>query len=127
MVLKLHLDIVKISHHTKNEVSRSRHSKVIACTDRQTHRQYENITFPHTRAVNIISLVPILELCSKLGSFVGEETKQFYDDNAELAVNAMLNGDVDMNEPVDAWIKVFTEVKYFQPSAMNCYTEARSS
>ena len=33
----------------------SRHSKVIARTDTQidtqTHRQYENITFPHTRAV----------------------------------------------------------------------------
>ena len=32
-----------------------RHSKVIAQTDRQTetdtHRQYGNITFPHTRAV----------------------------------------------------------------------------
>ena len=29
----------------------SRHSKVIAQTD--THTQYENITFPHTRAVKI--------------------------------------------------------------------------
>ena len=35
----------------------SRHSKVIAQTDKQTHThththtQYENITFPHTRAV----------------------------------------------------------------------------
>ena len=31
----------------------SRHSKVIARTDTQTdtHRQYENITFPHMRAV----------------------------------------------------------------------------
>ena len=26
------------------------HLKVIARKDRQTHRQYENITFPHTRA-----------------------------------------------------------------------------
>ena len=40
-------------HHTKNEVSMSRHSKVIARTDRQTdrHTEYENITFPQTRAV----------------------------------------------------------------------------
>ena len=46
----------------------SRHSKIIAQTDRQTHRQtdrqththtqthrqYENITFPHARAVKIM-------------------------------------------------------------------------
>ena len=36
LVLELDLDIVKMSHHTKNEVSMSRHSKVIACTDRHT-------------------------------------------------------------------------------------------
>ena len=47
----------------------SRHSKVIAQTDTQTHtqtdrhtdghthRQYENITFPHTRAVKPFILV----------------------------------------------------------------------
>ena len=29
----------------------SRHSKVIACTDRQTHIHYKNITFPHMCAV----------------------------------------------------------------------------
>ena len=52
LVLKLDLDMVKISHHTKNEVSMSRHSKVIAQTDRQTHRQYENII--NTRAVIIL-------------------------------------------------------------------------
>ena len=61
LILKLDLDMVKIYHHTKNEVSMSRHSKVIAQTDTQTdtltdrqthtHRQYENIAFPHTRAV----------------------------------------------------------------------------
>ena len=58
LVLKLNLDMVKKFHHTKNEVSMSRHSKVIAQMDRQAdrhthaaHRQYGNITFPHTRAV----------------------------------------------------------------------------
>ena len=75
LALKLDLDMVKMSHYSKNEDSMSRHSKVIACTDRQTdrqtdrkththththaggqtHKQHENITFPHTRAV--ISLV----------------------------------------------------------------------
>ena len=46
-------------HHAKNEVSKLMHSNVITCTetqtdrqtDTQTDRQYENITFPHTRAV----------------------------------------------------------------------------
>ena len=36
------------------------HSKVIACTetqtDRQTHKQYENITLSHTREVKIQGL-----------------------------------------------------------------------
>ena len=61
LILKLDLDMVKMYHHTKNEACMSRNSKVIAQTDTQTgrqthtqtdrHRQYENITFPHTRAV----------------------------------------------------------------------------
>ena len=37
LVLKLDLDMVKILYHTKNEVSMSKHSKVIAQTDRHTH------------------------------------------------------------------------------------------
>ena len=66
-ILKPDLDMVKMYHHTKNEVSMLRYSKVIAQTDthtdtqmdRQTdrhthtHTQYENITFPHTWAVII--------------------------------------------------------------------------
>ena len=57
LVLKLDLDMVKIYHQTKNEVSVTRHSKVIAQTDTHTHTHtgYENITFPDTRAVNILS------------------------------------------------------------------------
>ena len=61
LVLKLDLDMVKILYHTKNEVSMSKHSKVIARTDRQTHihththTEYENITFPHTRAVTTVN------------------------------------------------------------------------
>ena len=39
LVLKFDLDMVKMYYHTKNEVSLSRHSKVIAHTDRQTDRQ----------------------------------------------------------------------------------------
>ena len=36
LVLKLGLDMVKMYHHTKNAVSMSRHSKVLAQMDRQT-------------------------------------------------------------------------------------------
>ena len=36
LVLKFDLDMAKMSLHTKNEVSTSRHSKVVACTDTQT-------------------------------------------------------------------------------------------
>ena len=59
LVLKLDLDMFKIYHHTQNEVFMSQHSKVIAQTDTQadmhrwTHRQYENITFPHMPEVKI--------------------------------------------------------------------------
>ena len=63
LILKLDPDIMKMYCHTKNEVSRSRHSKVIAQTDRQTDEQMdtqtdmtENITFPHTRPVKIPGL-----------------------------------------------------------------------
>ena len=41
LVLKIDLDMVKMSYHTKNEVSLSRHSKVIAPTDTQTNTQTE--------------------------------------------------------------------------------------
>ena len=50
--------MVKMSHHTKNEISMSRHSKVKAQTDRRTdtHRHYKNITFSHTQAVIIFTM-----------------------------------------------------------------------
>ena len=35
-ILQLDLDMVKMYHHTKSEVSMPRHSKVITCTDRHT-------------------------------------------------------------------------------------------
>ena len=39
LVLELDLNMVKMLHHTKNEVSMSKHTKVIAQTDRQTEGQ----------------------------------------------------------------------------------------
>ena len=49
LLVKLIQDIVKVYLHTQNEHSRARHSKVIACTNRQTDAHTdmtENITFP---------------------------------------------------------------------------------
>ena len=43
LVLELDLDIVKMFHQTKNGVSMSRHSKVVACTDRQTDSHLDHI------------------------------------------------------------------------------------
>ena len=43
LVLKLDLDVVKMYHQTKNEVSMSRHSKVIAQTDSQTDTQKQTV------------------------------------------------------------------------------------
>ena len=73
LILKLDLDMVKVSHQTKNEDSMSRYSKVIACTDTHTHRQtdrhththtqYEN-TFPHTRAVKTNITMSLRVFCS---------------------------------------------------------------
>ena len=60
LILKFDLDIVKMYHHTKNEVSMSSGSKVIAQTDTQTHRHTDKHTdmtktlpLPHTREVTI--------------------------------------------------------------------------
>ena len=61
LILKLDLDMVKMYHHTKNEVSVSTGSKVIAQTDRQTHiqththRQTDTHTHTHTHDENITS------------------------------------------------------------------------
>ena len=48
LILKLDLDMVKMYYHTKNEVSMSRHLKIIAHTDRQTDRQTDTHTHTHT-------------------------------------------------------------------------------
>ena len=62
LILKLYLDMVKMSHHIQNEVSMVRNSKVIARTDRHTDRQNENITFPYKWAVIIDVIERIIEV-----------------------------------------------------------------
>ena len=55
LILKFDLDMVKMYHHTKNEVSMSTGSKVIAQTDAQTDthtdtdRQTDTDTHTHTQ------------------------------------------------------------------------------
>ena len=49
LIFKLSLDMVKMYHHTKNEVSRSMFSTVIACTDRQTDNMK---TYPLKKSMN---------------------------------------------------------------------------
>ena len=52
LILKLDLDMLKMYHHTKNEVSMSAHSKVTVqkVTHRQTYRHYRAITSRHLYA-----------------------------------------------------------------------------
>ena len=59
LILKHNLDIVKMYHHTKNEVSTSTGSKVIERTDkhtdRQTDRQADRQTDTHRHCENMTS------------------------------------------------------------------------
>ena len=54
LILKLDLDMVKMYFHTKNEVSMSSHSKVIARTDRQTHTDRQTDTHTHTDSMKTL-------------------------------------------------------------------------
>ena len=52
LVLKIHLDMVKLYHHAKNEVSMSTASTVIAWTDSHMHTDTtKTLPLPHTREV----------------------------------------------------------------------------
>ena len=50
LILKLYLDMVKMYHHTKDEVSMSTHLKVIVQTDTQTDTM-KTLHLLHTREV----------------------------------------------------------------------------
>ena len=55
LTFKLGIDMVKMSHHTKTEVSTARHSKVIASTD--TCRHTHTHTQTHTQIIRKYTLV----------------------------------------------------------------------
>ena len=78
LTLKLELDMVKMYHHTKNEVSMSRHSKVIAQRDRQTGRHIHThmscksplsfitclLCLAHAQGINGVNSVEIMKTSS---------------------------------------------------------------
>ena len=57
LVLRLGLDVIKMYHHTKNEVSLSRYSEAIAQTDTQTDTQADSMKKRSVR--NQVDLVEI--------------------------------------------------------------------
>ena len=110
LVLKLDLDMVKY-HHTKNEVSMLRHSKVIACTDTQTdtHTQYENITFPHTRVVKIYNCHTLFLKFTEAKNYV---YKTFY-----TSIKIILNQFILSNKFQD-FLVTFSYLVYVDKSKM---------
>ena len=60
LILKIDLDIVKMYHHTKNEVSMSTPSKVIAQTD--TQKQTDGQTDTHTDTTKTLPLLHMWEV-----------------------------------------------------------------
>ena len=58
-------------------------------TDRQTHRQYENITFPHTRAVNIIHHFISVTLIKAMILYLYNTFQQFITGKIDISNNIM--------------------------------------
>lgn len=52
-----------------------------------------------------------LELKSTLSTFIESETIQDYDREAELALQRLTTGEVDVNQLTNKWAKAYSEVK----------------
>ena len=65
LVLKLDLDMVKMYHHTKNEVSMSTTSRVIAQTDAHTH----SLTDTHTDTTKTLPLLHTREVIMRINLY----------------------------------------------------------
>lgn len=52
-----------------------------------------------------------LELKSTLSTFIESETIQDYDREAELALQRLTTGEVDINQLTNTWAKAYSEVK----------------
>lgn len=52
-----------------------------------------------------------LELKSTLSTFIESETIQDYDREAELALQRLTTGEVDIDQLTNTWAKAYSEVK----------------
>lgn len=57
------------------------------------------------------SLFVIIDLKQSLSKFIEEETIKDYDREAEMALEAVKSGKVDINQLADTWSKAYKEVR----------------
>lgn len=57
------------------------------------------------------SLLVVIDLKQSLSKFVEEETIKDYDREAEVALEAVKSGKVDINQLADTWAKAYKEVR----------------
>jgi len=57
------------------------------------------------------ALLVIIDLKQSLNKFIEEETIKDYDTEAELALEAVKSGKVDINQLADTWAKAYKEVR----------------
>lgn len=57
------------------------------------------------------SFLVIIDLKQSLSKFVEEETIKDYDREAEMALEAVKSGKVDINQLADTWAKAYKEVR----------------
>lgn len=57
------------------------------------------------------SLLVTLDLKQSLDKFIEEETIKDYDTEAEMALEAVKSGKVDINQLADSWAKAYKEVR----------------
>lgn len=57
------------------------------------------------------SLLVIIDLKQSLTKFIEEETIEDYDREAEMALEAVKSGKVDINQLADTWAKAYKEVR----------------
>ncbi|XP_009075497.1 PREDICTED: uncharacterized protein C12orf4 homolog [Acanthisitta chloris] len=73
----------------------------------------ENISHLHGRLMVLHNLPCFIEndLKQSLNKFIEEETIKDYDREAEVALEAVKSGKVDINQLADAWAKAYKEVR----------------
>lgn len=59
----------------------------------------------------LLVLLLVAELKASLSNFIEKETTMDYDREAELTLQRLATGDVDVNQLTSAWSKSYQEVK----------------